>query len=117
MTTTGGNRRQQAAPIIGPVVAFAAFAVGGLHALVFSIGHAGSTPTFDQIVLGVDWIGMGLFAILVAIPAGVLSIALARLERLREISAPLAVAAVAAAALFALWLAYQSAPGMVTTPA
>ena len=113
MPTSGGNHRAQVPLTIWPVVAFAAFAIAGFHALAYSISSAGPQPTFDAIVLRVPWLRLAVVALAVAAPAGILAAAQARLVSVRGIDSSIATFVIAAVALLALWVAYQAGPGMV----
>ena len=113
MPTSGGNHRLAVPLTIWPVVAFAAFAIAGFHALAYSVSSAGPQPTFDAIVLRVEWLRLAVIALAVAAPAGILAAAHARLVTVRGIDSPIATFAIAAVSLLALWVAYQWAPGMV----
>jgi hypothetical protein len=111
---SGGNRSRQSSLTVWPVVAFAAFAIAGFHALAYAISNAGPEPTFDAIVFGIDWPRLVVFALAIAAPAGILAAAQARLLPARGVDTPIATLMVAAVALLALWVAYQTGPGLVT---
>jgi hypothetical protein len=113
MTMPGGHRRLQGPLVVWPMVAFAAFAVAGFHALAYSISNAGPEPTFDAIVLRVEWLRLALLALAAAAPAGILAAALARLAPAWDADASMPTIVIGAAGLLAVWLAYQWAPGLV----
>jgi len=110
VTTLDMVRRPSVSVAIWPVVAFAAFAVAGLRAMLFALGHAGPAPTFDEILGLVDWQGAAIRAIGWAAPAGIIALLQARFEHIRYVRSPLVSLLIAALALGAVWLAYQVGP-------
>lgn len=110
MTTLDMVRRPSVSVAIWPVVAFAAFAVAALRAMIVALGDAGPAPTFDTIVALVDWQGAIVRAIGWSAPAGLLALAQARFEHVRHMRSPLVSLVIAILAFGALWLAYQVGP-------
>jgi hypothetical protein len=115
VTTLDLVRRPSVSLAIWPVVAFAAFAVAGLRAMIYALGHAGPAPTFDEILGVVDWQGAIFRAIAWSAPAGILALVQARLEHIRYLRSPLVSLLVAALAAGALWLAYQNGTELART--
>jgi hypothetical protein len=114
VTTLDMVRRPPVQVAIWPVVAFAAFAVAGLRAMMFALGHAGPAPTFDEILGLIDWQGAVFRAIAWSAPAGIVALVQARFDHVRYLRSPLVspliLLLIALLAATALLLAYQVGP-------
>lgn len=113
MTTFVLNRRQRVSLAIWPVVAFACFSLATARAVFVSMSHAGPVPTLAEILARVQWWPAVLTAVLLAAPAGIISILQARFERVRYMDSTFVSFLVALAALAAFWFAFQLGPGLV----
>jgi hypothetical protein len=114
VTTLHLRHRQPVSLGIGAVVAFAAFAVAGLRALFASSDLASSAPTFDEIVLRVQWPLIALLALGLAVPAAILS----TLDPPDDARSPARAAItllLAVVAIGAIGIAYLVGPSMVGT--
>lgn len=117
VTTLDMVRRPPVQVAIWPVVAFAAFAVAGLRAMMFALGHAGPAPTFDEIIGLIDWQGAVVRAIAWSAPAGLIALVQARFDHVRYLRsplvAPLVMLLIALLAAIAVLAAYQIGPQLV----
>jgi hypothetical protein len=113
VTALNLHHRQPAQLAIGPVVAFATFSVAAIRALLASAGQAGGHPSFDQIVLRVQWPLLILLALVLALPAGLVSLLEAGGEPRAASRSPLLTGLALVAALGAIALAYLLGPGLL----
>jgi hypothetical protein len=107
------RNRQPVQLAIGPVVAFAAFFVAAIRALFASAAGASSSPSFDEIVLRVQWPMLIVLALVVAAPATILSLLESGADPRAASRSPLLNIAVLAAALAAIGIAYLLGPRLL----